>query len=123
MLIDDVDCVAATIAPLLSQEGYDIVSRAHTTTNLYAQLRVSNPEIIITHTEQLSEALLEFLVAVEVNNPKPVVLFITTLSQQEITRLIELGVNSIVVGCFNQSRLRSIIDVALARFHHAQPRQ
>jgi two-component system, response regulator / RNA-binding antiterminator len=120
MLIDDVATLADTIAPLLSQEGYDLVSRVHAAPNLYAELRVCNPEIIVINTETLSPIILDFLVAIEVNNPKPVALFIATLTQQEITLLIELGISSIVVGRFNKSRLKSIIDIALARFHHAQ---
>ena len=123
MLIDDVATVADTIAPLLSQEGYDLICRAHSATNLYAQLRVSNPDIVVINTEHLSHSIMEFLVTLEANNPKPVVLFSAVLSQQEITTLIELDVDSIVVGRFNKSRLKSIIDVALARFRHARSRQ
>lgn len=122
MLIDDVVTLADTIAPLLSQEGYDIVSRVHSTHNLYAELRICNPEIIIINTESLSPLIVEFLVAIAANNPKPVVVFTATLTQQEIILLIELGTSSIIVGRFNKSRLKSIIDIALARFHHAQSR-
>jgi response regulator NasT len=54
------------------------------------------------------------------HNPKPIVMFTNDADNSMISEAINAGVSAYVVDGFNESRIKPIMDVAIARFREFQ---
>ncbi|MBA6347432.1 ANTAR domain-containing protein [Colwellia sp. BRX8-9] len=102
---------------VLINEQYDIYHVAHSGVPLLRDVKQLNPDVIIIDIESPNRDMLENLNKISQFAPKPIVVF----SEQQcanttINQMVKSGVSAYVVGEVNQTRVKSIIDVAIARF-------
>jgi response regulator NasT len=108
---------AKVLMNVLINEQYDIYHVAHSGVPLLRDVKQLNPDVIIIDIESPNRDMLENLNKISQFAPKPIVVF----SEQQcanttINQMVKSGVSAYVVGEVNQTRVKSIIDVAIARF-------
>ncbi len=77
-----------------------------------------NPDVILIDVESPGRDTLESLASVQTNMPRPMVMFTQDDNNRTILRAVRAGVSAYVVDGLQTARVRSIIDVAVARFEH-----
>ncbi len=76
--------------------------------------------MIVIDTESPSRDVLEHLVMMSQHTPRPVVMFATDSAQDTIRDAVRAGVSAYVVDGLDEKRIKTIIDVAVARFEDFQ---
>lgn len=87
---------------------------------LLKQVEFSQPDIIIIDMESPDRDMLESLNRISHSAPKPVVMFSEQEDQNTINQLVKSGVSAYVIGGIDNARVKSIIDIAIARFGEHQ---
>jgi|TARA_R110000751_G_scaffold11960_1_gene41302 response regulator NasT len=108
---------AKALMSVLTNGQYDIYHIAHSGVPLLRDVKQLNPDVIIIDIESPNRDMLENLNQISQFAPKPIVVF----SEQQntnttINQMVNSGVSAYVVGEVDQVRVKSIIDVAIARF-------
>ncbi|MBU2925744.1 ANTAR domain-containing protein [Colwellia sp. C2M11] len=108
---------AKALMDVLTNTEYDIYHIANSGVPLLKDVEQLNPDVIIIDIESPDRDMLENLNKISQFAPKPIVVF----SEQEndkttINQIVKSGVSAYVVGDIGQDRVKSIIDVAIARF-------
>lgn len=108
---------AKALMGILTNTDYDIYHIAHSGVPLLKDVEQLNPDVIIIDIESPDRDMLENLNQISQFSPKPIVVF----SEQHntnttINQMVKSGVSAYVVGEVNQERVKSIVDVAIARF-------
>ena len=108
---------AKALMGILTNTDYDIYHIARSGVPLLKEVEQLNPDVIIIDIESPDRDMLENLNQISQFAPKPIVVF----SEQQntnatINQMVKSGVSAYVVGEVNQERVKSIIDVAIARF-------
>jgi len=108
---------AKALMSVLINGEYDIYHVAHSGVPLLRDVKQLNPDVIIIDIESPNRDMLENLNKISQFAPKPIIVF----SEQQcanttINQMVKSGVSAYVVGEVNQTRVKSIIDVAIARF-------
>jgi response regulator NasT len=108
---------AKALMGVLTNGQYDIYHIAHSGVPLLRDVEQLNPDVIIIDIESPNRDMLENLNKISQFAPKPIVVF----SEQQCTnttinQMVKSGVSAYVVGEVNQTRVKSIIDIAIARF-------
>jgi response regulator NasT len=108
---------AKALMGILTNADFDIYHVAHSGVPLLKDVEQLNPDVIIIDIESPDRDMLENLNQISQFAPKPIVVF----SEQQnpnpsINQLVKSGVSAYVVGEVSQERVKSIIDVAIARF-------
>jgi response regulator NasT len=108
---------AKALMSVLSNAEYDIYHIGHSGVPLLRDVEQLNPDVIIIDIESPNRDMLENLNQISQFAPKPIIVF----SEQQnthttINQMVKSGVSAYVVGEVNQTRVKSIIDVAIARF-------
>lgn len=108
---------ATQLLSVLSDNDYDIYHIALSGVPLLKNVEQLNPDVIIIDIESPDRDMLENLNQISRVAPKPIIVF----SEQEnatttINQLVKSGVSAYVIGEVSQERVKSIIEVAIARF-------
>jgi len=108
---------AKALIGILTNTDYDIYHIARSGVPLLKEVEQLNPDVIIIDIESPDRDMLENLNQISQFSPKPIVVF----SEQQntnttINQMVKSGVSAYVVGEVNQERVKSIVDVAIARF-------
>ena len=116
MLVDDTGKDVSLLHDALAEAGHEIVGEAQTALDLIALMDRTSPDIIIVDTESPSRDVLEQIAIVSQNTPRPIVMFTEDGDQASIERAFSCGVTTYIVEGLQPNRVRSILDVARARF-------
>jgi response regulator NasT len=108
---------AKALIGILTNTDYDIYHIARSGVPLLKEVEQLNPDVIIIDIESPDRDMLENLNQISQFAPKPIVVF----SEQQntnttINQMVKSGVSAYVVGEVNQERVKSIVDIAIARF-------
>lgn len=99
--------------------GVEVLGRAETTTLLEASIRIA-PDLVVCFENHPDDALFASTTAISRSAPRPVVVFTTDPDVENIERAAASGVHAYVINGYGLHRLRSVIQVAQARFRHEQ---
>ncbi|MCV6615644.1 MAG: ANTAR domain-containing protein [Cellvibrionaceae bacterium] len=88
--------------------------------SLLKEVDKAQPDLIIMDLESPSRDVIENLNLISSLNPKPVVMLSEQYDRDTISTLVKSGVSAYVVGDVNAERVKSVIDVAMARFEEYQ---
>jgi response regulator NasT len=92
-------------------------------TSVFALLKAIDelkPDVIVIDTESPSRDVLEHLVVMSQHTPRPVVMFATDRAPETIREAVRAGVSAYVVDGLDPARVKTIVDVAVARFEDFQ---
>lgn len=78
------------------------------------------PDLILMDVESPDRDIVESLSVMSQSNPKPVVMFSQNEDTNTINSLVKSGVSAYIVGDVDPTRVRTIINIAIARFDEHQ---
>jgi response regulator NasT len=120
MLLDRNPGRAALLEEALEAQGYHVVSRVAAERDLQAEVERVRPDLIIIDMESPDRDTLEHLGTIRRSNPKPVLMFADASDRDTMRAAIRAGVSAYVVDGFSPGRLRSVMELAIARFEEYQ---
>lgn len=120
LLLDRNPGRAALLEEALEAEGYRVASRVASNIDLQAEVERVRPDLIIIDMESPDRDTLEHLGTLNRNNPKPVLMFADASDRDTMRAAIRAGVSAYVVDGFSAGRLRSVMELAIARFEQYQ---
>jgi response regulator NasT len=85
--------------------------------NLLARIAAVDPEVIIIDLENPSRDTLEQMFQVSRLARRPIAMFVDKSDSATVQAAIDAGVSAYVVDGLRKERVRSILDVAISRFH------
>ena len=110
---------AALVQEGLSNAGDNVV-RVAQAPDLLATLRSDNPDVVIVALDSPDRDVIEQLRTAGRETPRPVVMFVDRSDDTMMREAITAGVSAYVVDGLAANRVRTILDVAIARFHASE---
>jgi response regulator NasT len=120
LLVDEDPERAAQLQAALHVAGYTVTAHVATAVDLLAQVRATEPDVIIIDRNSPDRDTLEHVCLVTRDQPRPIVMFSDNGDRAAIRAAVDAGVSAYVVGGLTAERIRPIVDVAMARFEQFQ---
>ena len=120
MLVDENPERSSLVADYLSDAGYDVVCQLDNTEHLTVQIEQVQPDVIVLDVDSPDRDTLEDVHLATKNAPRPIVLFTDESDQNTMDKAIKTGISAYVVDGLSKSRIKPIIEVAVARFQEYQ---
>lgn len=120
MLVDDDRDRSALLRQALHGSGNEVVAELSTNSDLLMAVNEHAPDVILIDVDAPSRDTLESLGQIARDRPRPIVLFAEKSDTETIRRAMRAGVSAYVVDGMSASRLKSVIEVAIARFDEHQ---
>lgn len=116
LVVDESPERAELLREALGRAGHEVIASLTSPVALLKTIDELAPDVIVIDTESPSRDVLEHLVVMSQHTPRPVVMFASDATQETIREVVRAGVSAYVVDGLSQERIKSIIDVAVARF-------
>lgn len=107
---------AEAVAAALAADGCKVVGVVPDTGDLVRAVRETEAEVIVCDFDAPSRDSIESMRALNRDEPRPVVMFVDRSEPGAIAEAMEAGVAAYVIEGLSPSRVRGVIDVAVARF-------
>lgn len=120
LLIDDTRARARVLREALQDAGYVVVQATAAPLALMKAVERAQPDVIIIDVDSPSRDVLEHIVVMTQNAPRPIVMFASDATEEKIREAVRAGVSAYVVDGIEASRVKPIIDAACARFEEFQ---
>lgn len=120
LLIDDTRARAHVQRQALQGAGYEVVQAAAAPLALMRTVERVQPDVIIINVDSPSRDVLDHIVVMSQNAPRPIVMFARDPAEETIRGAVKAGVSAYVVDGIEAARVKPIIDVARARFEEFQ---
>lgn len=104
----------------LLEGGFNLVATLPADTFLRERLAQLQPDMIIVDAESDARDSLEHVVMATRDERRPIVLFTNDDDTRHVKDAVAAGVCAYIVAGLATSRIRPILDVAMARFEHEQ---
>lgn len=119
ILVDDEPDRAEWVREFLSKAGMD-VSTAQAGRTLLKRISDVSPDIILIDIESPGRDMLESLSVLSAHQPTPIVMFSERRGTEFINAAIAAGVTAYMVGEIDPTKVKPIIDAAMAQFQAFQ---
>ncbi|MEM6259604.1 MAG: ANTAR domain-containing protein [Planctomycetota bacterium] len=120
MVADDNEARGELLVKILADNGYDVVGMAGPDSYLPTQVAQAKPDLILIDTDSPTRDTLEQLTRIKHDMPRPVVMFSADEAQDTIRAAVTAGVSAYIVDGLSNSKVKPIIDVAIAHFQQHQ---
>jgi two-component system, response regulator / RNA-binding antiterminator len=120
LVVDETPERADILGEGLRRAGYEVSASLSSPVSLLATIEQLKPDVIVIDTESPSRDVLEHVVVLTQHTPRPVVMFSSDGAPETIREAVRAGVSAYVVDGLDPNRIRTIIDVAVARFEDFQ---
>ena len=104
----------------LDQDKYEVTHLTSGNAAFLTLVEEYQPDLILMDVESPDRDIVESLSIMSAANPKPVVMFSQDEDTDTINSLVKSGVSAYIVGDVDPTRVRTIIDIAIARFDEHQ---
>ena len=119
MLVDD-DTRTAFVTQAVLGTGHEVMAHLCADEDLLSAVRRLEPDLVLVDVDRPAPQVLEHCAAITRQLPRPIVFFARNADADAITEAMRAGVTTYIVDGLSEIRLRSILDVALARFREHQ---
>jgi two-component system, response regulator / RNA-binding antiterminator len=123
MLVDDDRGRLVRLQQALDDAGHEVVAVLGARDDLLLAVVHHAPDVVLIDTEAPGRDTLESLNRVSRERPRPIVMFSDNGDPDAIRRAIRAGVSAYVVDGLVGTRLKSLIEVAIAQFEEHQQLQ
>lgn len=120
MLVDNDPVRSAIVEEYLLESGYQVVQSLESTTELATQVEQIKPDIIIVDIDSPDRDTFEDILLATKYGPRPIVLFTDDGNKNAMDKAIKAGISAYVVDGLSKSRIKHVIEVAIARFQEYQ---
>jgi response regulator NasT len=104
----------------IEHAGYEVVAALASPIELLRAVDELRPDIIIIDTDSPSRDVLEHVVMISRDEPRPIVMFSSDAAPDSIRDAVRAGVSAYIVDGLDAARVKSIVEVAVARFGEHQ---
>ena len=120
LLVDDNAERAKAVQTSLVAEGCVVVAIVPDASDLVTEVRRYTAEVIVCDLDSPSRDALESLRALQRDEPRPVAMFVDRSDPASMVAAVDAGVAAYVVEGLEPHRVKSVLDVAMARFRAHQ---
>ncbi|SDS04656.1 response regulator receiver and ANTAR domain protein [Halopseudomonas xinjiangensis] len=120
LLINDTAKKVGRLRESLIEAGFEVIDESGLSIDLPQRVQSSKPDVILIDSDSPGRDVLEQVVLVSRNQPRPIVMFTDDKDPEHMRRAIRSGVSAYVIEGIQSTRLKSILDVAMARFESDQ---
>ena len=120
LLINDTAKKVGRLKAALSEAGFEVIDESGLTIDLPGRVETVRPDVILIDTESPSRDVMEQVVLVSRDQPRPIVMFTDEHDPGVMRQAIKSGVSAYIVEGIQVQRLQPILDVAMARFESDQ---
>ncbi len=118
LVIDDQPQRYEAIVRAIEAAGDQVVARVEDSgVDLHAIVQSVQPDVVIIDIDSPGRDMLEDMRRISHEQHRPIVMFVDEADPDSIRRAIRAGVAAYVVKGAAPERVRSVLDVAIARFH------
>jgi len=111
---------AQLLEQALLESAYLVVAKLCGTRDLVEQIYEIQPDVIIIDMEQPGHDVLDDLRVISRDCPRPILVFAQRSDEHMIRQAMRVGVSSFVVDGWSGTRVKSLVEVAIARFEENQ---
>jgi two-component system, response regulator / RNA-binding antiterminator len=120
LVVDESTERAELLRAALLLAGHEVTAARSSPLALLQTIEQVQPDVIVISIDSPSRDVLEHLVMVSQHTPRPVVMFTSDGSEPAIRAATRAGVSAYVVDGLVEHRIKTIVDVAVARFEEMQ---
>ncbi len=120
LIVDENAERADAVAAGLSADGYSVVGIMPDHADIIAMVRTTGADVIVCDLDHASRDAIDAMSALHRDEPRPVVMFVDRTDPGATEAAMAAGVAAYVVEGLSPSRVRAVIDVAVARFQSHQ---
>lgn len=120
LVIDESRTRAGDICASLALAGHQVAAVLPSAIDLVRHVESTRPDIILIETDSPTRDTLEHLSVLDRANPRPIVMFAQDADSQAIRKAVQAGVSAYVVDGVEASRIKPVIDLAVAQFESHQ---
>jgi response regulator NasT len=120
LIVDESPERTAVLREGLERAGYEVVAALASPIELLRAVDEMRPDVIIIDTDSPSRDVLEHVVVISRDKPRPIVMFSSDDAPDAIRDAVRAGVSAYVVDGLEPARVKSIVEVAVARFGEHQ---
>lgn len=120
LLIDDTEKKVGRLKAALIEAGFEVIEAGNLSIDLPACVETVRPDVVLIDTESPGRDVMEQVVLVSRDRPRPIVLFTDEHDPDVMRQAIQAGVSAYIVEGIQATRLQPILDVAMARFESDQ---
>ncbi len=120
LLINDTPKKVGRLKAALVEAGFDVIDESGLTIDLPARVEAIRPDVVLIDTESPGRDVMEQVVMVTRDQPRPIVMFTDEHDPKVMRQAIQAGVSAYIVEGIQVDRLQPILDVAMARFESDQ---
>ncbi|PVZ16394.1 MULTISPECIES: ANTAR domain-containing response regulator [unclassified Pseudomonas] len=120
LLINDTSRTGGRLRTALSEAGFDVIDESGLTIDLPARVEAVRPDVVLIDTDSPSRDVMEQVVMVTRDQPRPIVMFTDEHDPVVMRQAIKSGVSAYIVEGIHAQRLQPIMEVAMARFESDQ---
>ncbi len=120
LLVNDTNKQVGRLRAALVQAGFDVVEEVSSAFMIPRKVADIQPDVVMIDTESPSRDVLEQIVMVSQDEPRPIVMVSDDGQPAAIRAAIKAGVSAYVVEGIDVTKLESVLAVAQARFEADQ---
>ena len=120
LVVDGMTERAASLREGLERAGYTVAASLETPLELLRTVEAVRPDVVVIHTDSPSRDVLEHIVVMSRDEPRPIVMFASDDAPEIIRDAVRAGVAAYVVDGLEPARVKAIVEVAVARFAEHQ---
>jgi two-component system, response regulator / RNA-binding antiterminator len=117
LLMDQNSTRASILEEGLREAGCSRVVLVRETQNLLRRIVEENPDVIFIDLENPDPAVLEQMLQVSRSVRRPVAMFVDHSDTEMTAAAVEAGVSAYVVDGLRKERVKTVLDLAMSRFH------
>ncbi len=120
LVVDEDATRGATLVEVLRESGYEVVCQVDMKNYLPNVVAQTQPDVVLIDVDLPDRDTLDQFSLIQEKTPRPVVMFSKDDDATTIASAIRAGVSFYLVDGLSQSRVKPIIDVAIAHFREHQ---
>ncbi len=120
LLINDTPKKVGRLHAALIEAGFEVINESGLTIDLPGRVEAVRPDVILIDTESPSRDVLEQVVMISRDQPRPIVMFTDNEDPDVMRQAIRAGVSAYIVEGIEAKRLKPILHVAMVRFESDQ---
>lgn len=120
LIVDESPERALVLREGLLAAGHEVTAALASPMELLRAVETMKPDVIIIDTDSPSRDVLEHVVLITRDQPRPIVMFASDDAPDTIRKAVRAGVSAYIVDGLDAERVKSIVEVAVARFDEYQ---
>ncbi|QPK63252.1 ANTAR domain-containing protein [Methylomonas sp. LL1] len=119
LVVDEFDSDLA-LEQSLKQHGYQVATLKLRALNLLDVVKTLQPDAVVLNLYTPDDKVLNMMLEINQQHSVPVIMFAEDQQTETINKVIKAGVSAYIVDGLEPKRIKTIIDVAIARFREQQ---